>query len=55
MLGNIADITMALPLLEAIRPTRHLIVDKAYDADRLRNWLDGDRSSQSSQDGPHEM
>ena len=37
--GNIADITMALPLLEAMPPTQRLIADKAYDADRLRNWL----------------
>jgi transposase len=33
--GNIADITMALPLLEAMPPTQRLIADKAYDADRL--------------------
>jgi transposase len=37
--GNIADITMALPLLEAMRPTERLIADKAYDADKLRTWL----------------
>jgi transposase len=30
---------MALPLLEAMTPTQRLIADKAYDADRLRNWL----------------
>nr|WP_280137289.1 hypothetical protein [Aureimonas sp. N4] len=29
--GNIADITMALPLLEAIRPTKRLIADEASD------------------------
>jgi transposase len=34
-----ADITMAVPLLEALAPTRRLIADKAYDADRLRTWL----------------
>jgi transposase len=37
--GNIADITMAQPLLEALAPTKRLIADKAYDADRLREWL----------------
>nr|WP_244639445.1 IS5 family transposase [Aureimonas endophytica] len=37
--GNIADITMALPLLEAMRPAQRLIADKAYDADKLRTWL----------------
>ncbi len=37
--GNIADITMAEPLLEAFAPKRRLIADKAYDADRLRDWL----------------
>lgn len=37
--GNMADITMAVPLLEALAPTRRLIADKAYDADRLRAWL----------------
>jgi transposase len=30
---------MAIPLLEAIRPTKRLLVDKAYDADSLRDWL----------------
>lgn len=37
--GNIADVTMAQPLLEALAPKRRLIADKAYDADRLRHWL----------------
>ena len=37
--GNIADISMAEPLLEAMAPKRRLIADKAYDADRLRAWL----------------
>ncbi len=37
--GNIADITMALALLEAMRLTKRLIADKAYDADKLRTWL----------------
>jgi transposase len=30
---------MAQPMLEAIAPSRRLLADKAYDADRLRNWL----------------
>ncbi len=30
---------MALPLLEAMRPTKRLIADKAYDANKLRTWL----------------
>ncbi|MFG1316210.1 hypothetical protein V5F88_21620 [Xanthobacter autotrophicus] len=30
---------MARPLLEASAPKRRLIGDKAYDADRLRDWL----------------
>jgi transposase len=34
-----ADITMAVPILEALAPTKRLIADKAYDADRLRAWL----------------
>jgi len=37
--GNIADITMAMPLLVQIKPARRLIADKAYDADRLRDFL----------------
>lgn len=34
-----ADITMAVPMLKALAPSRRLIADKAYDADRLRAWL----------------
>ena len=30
---------MAVPLLEALAPGKRLIADKAYDADRLRDWL----------------
>jgi transposase len=37
--GNIADISMAQPLLQVLAPTRRLIADKAYDADHLRQWL----------------
>nr|MCV4209701.1 IS5 family transposase [Roseomonas sp. SXEYE001] len=37
--GNVADITMALPLLQAVARPRRLIADKAYDADSLRRWL----------------
>ena len=37
--GNVADITMAVPLLETVPRPKHLIADKAYDAERLRTWL----------------
>ena len=37
--GNVADIKMAIPLLERSKPDKRLIADKAYDADSLRNWL----------------
>ena len=30
---------MAVPLLSAVASPKHLIADKAYDADSLRNWL----------------
>ena len=37
--GNVADISMAIPLLAIATPRRRLIADKAYDADSLRQWL----------------
>lgn len=37
--GNVADITMAIPLVEKSLPATRLLADKAYDADSLRNWL----------------
>ena len=37
--GNVADLSRAVPLLEAVAPPRRLIADKAYDVDRLRTWL----------------
>ena len=37
--GNVADISLAIPLLEGIAPPRRLLADRAYDADSLRNWL----------------
>jgi transposase len=37
--GNVADISMAVPLISAIAPPRRLIADKAYDADSFRGWL----------------
>lgn len=37
--GNVADISMALPLLRAVVPPKRLIADKAYDAQSLRDWL----------------
>ncbi len=30
---------MAIPLLGVAAPARHLIADKAYDADSLHRWL----------------
>jgi transposase len=42
--GNIADITMAMPLLAAVVSPRRLLADKAYDADSLRRWLDSRRT-----------
>ena len=30
---------MAIPLMTEISPPRRLIADKAYDADKLRDWL----------------
>jgi transposase len=30
---------MAMPMLEAFAPAKLLIADRAYDADRLRTWL----------------
>ena len=43
--GNVADISMAIPLLETAGVTRRLLADKAYDADRLRNWLRSRRTT----------
>jgi transposase len=37
--GNVADITMAVPLLGSVERPRRLIADKASDADSLRTWL----------------
>lgn len=37
--GNIADITMAIPLLKAVAHPKRLLADSAYDADSLRNSL----------------
>ena len=37
--GNVADITMAIPLLGAVDKPKRLLADKAYDADSLRHWL----------------
>jgi transposase len=37
--GNIADISMAIPLLKDVATPRRLLADKAYDADKLRDWL----------------
>lgn len=36
--GNIADISIAIPLLASVAPPKRLLADKAYDADSLRQW-----------------
>lgn len=51
---------MAIPLLEASAPSRRLIADKAYDADRLRRWLEERRikaviPSTSSRNTPYPL
>jgi transposase len=38
--GNVADISMAIPLLAAVARPKRLLADKAYDADSLRKWLE---------------
>jgi transposase len=38
--GNIADITVAAPLLQEVAPSLWLIGDKGYDADHLRALLE---------------
>jgi transposase len=37
--GNVADISMAVPLLSATSKPKRLIGDNAYDVDNLRRWL----------------
>jgi transposase len=37
--GNIADITLAIPLLGAVDKPKRLLADKAYDADSFHDWL----------------
>ncbi len=37
--GNVADVSMAAPLLETVEAPKRLLADKAYDADSLRKWL----------------
>jgi transposase len=37
--GNVADISMAAPLLAAVARPKRLLAEKAYDADSLREWL----------------
>jgi transposase len=37
--GNVADITMAEPIVAAVAAPKRLIADKAYDAESFRNWL----------------
>ena len=37
--GNVADITMAIPIMEGLPHPGRLLADKAYDADKFRSWL----------------
>jgi len=37
--GNVADVIMAIPLLDAVAKPKRILADKAYDADSLRRWL----------------
>jgi transposase len=58
--GNVADISMAVPLISAITPPRRLIADKAYDADSFRAWLKARRikaviPSTASRTVPHPL
>jgi transposase len=41
--GNVADVVMAIPLLDAVAKPKRLLADKAYDADGLRRWLRSER------------
>ncbi len=34
---------MVIPMLEAARPAKRLLADKAYDADSLRQWLEKEK------------
>jgi transposase len=36
--GNVADITMAIPIMENLACPKRLLADKAYDADKFRGW-----------------
>ncbi len=37
--GNVADITMAIPIMEGMPRPRRLLADRAHDADKFRTWL----------------
>jgi transposase len=37
--GNIADVVIAVPLLDAVAKPKRVLADKAYDPDNLRRWL----------------
>ena len=37
--GNVNDLAMAIPLLSRAGPLRRLAADRAYDANRLRQFL----------------
>ena len=37
--GNVADISIAIPIMEATLRPKRLLADRAYDADSFRFWL----------------
>jgi len=41
--GKVADVTMALPLLQTVVPPKRLIAVNAYDTQSLRDWLKSHR------------
>jgi len=38
--GNVHDCKVAEACLTALPPTAHLVVDKRYDSQNLREWLE---------------
>src|SRR6202045_2627139 len=51
--GNVADITMAAPLLGAVARPKRLLADKAYDATACANGSNKGRSKPSFHPQPH--
>jgi hypothetical protein len=36
--GNIAEISMAIHMLERVAPPRRLVAARAYDAEKMHSW-----------------